>query len=86
MFLASNWYFFMAASTGKEIKPRNPRKRKVNRDFFIHTQRERERGFKDLSLLSEALGHERGSRQVQVLVFSEEAEEGQEEQWANACY
>ena len=76
----------MAASTGKETKPRNPRKRKVNRDFFIHTQRERERGFKDLSLLSEALGHERGSRQVQVLVFSEEAEEGQEEQWANACY
>ena len=43
MFLASNWYFFMAASTGKETKPRNPRKRKVNRDFFIHTQRERER-------------------------------------------
>ena len=55
MFLASNWYFFMATSTGKEIKPRNPRKRKVNRDFFIHTQRERERerGFRDLSLLSE---------------------------------
>ena len=32
MFLASNWYFFMAGSTGKETKPRNPRKRKVNRD------------------------------------------------------
>ena len=43
MFLASNWYFFMAGSTGKETKPRNPRKRKVNRDFFIHTQKERER-------------------------------------------
>ncbi|XP_050257080.1 60S ribosomal protein L18a-like [Quercus robur] len=41
----------MAASTGKEIKPRNPMKRKANRDFFIHT--ERERGFRDLSLLLE---------------------------------
>ena len=39
-FLTSNWYFFIAASTGKEIKPRNPRKRKVNKDFFIHTERE----------------------------------------------
>ena len=39
-FLTSNWYFFIAASIGKEIKPRNPRKRKVNKDFFIHTERE----------------------------------------------
>ena len=47
----------MAASARKEIKPRNPKKRKVNRDFFIHIEKKRERaqerGFRDFSLLSE---------------------------------
>ena len=54
-FLTSNWYSFMVASARKEIKLRNPRKRKVNKDFFIHIERERarERCFRDLSFLSE---------------------------------
>ncbi|KAL9276397.1 hypothetical protein ACSQ67_026050 [Phaseolus vulgaris] len=34
----------------------------------------------------EALGHQRGSGKIQVLVLFEEAEEGQEEQWSNARY
>ncbi|KAJ4943946.1 hypothetical protein NE237_014156 [Protea cynaroides] len=36
-------------------------------------------------LPDETLGYERGSCKIEVLVFLEEAQEGQEEQQTNAC-